>query len=282
MTRSGPRRVAERRVDDPGPPRLQAGWEGDPVVVAVTTAAHDFGGTTDAPVRSVSGAWRELRAWAADRFRGVVGASQVHGARIFAADGLEVPEPAGAAAPWRLRLADYDGFVTAEPGILLTIGIADCVPAVLRGTHGVALLHAGWRGVGAGIVARAVAELGERYGDDPDAIRAWWGPAIGPCHYPVGEEVVEAIGSTAAGRDRRRWSERDEDGRWRVDLRAALTVQAEAAGVPEGSIASSAACTVCDPTFHSYRRAEGGGGRMVAVAGIPIGEGSSERGSSTR
>lgn len=262
-------RLDERIVEEPGPPRLRAAWEDDPVVIAVTTAARDFGATTDTPARSVSGAWRELRAWAAGRFRGVIGASQVHGGRIFAADGVEVPESAAGAAPWGLRLADYDGFTTAEPGILLTIGIADCVPAVLRGPRGVALLHAGWRGAAADIVPGAVAALGERYGDDPAAIRAWWGPSIGPCHYPVGAEVVEAIGATAAGRERPAWAERDEDGRWRVDLRAALSAQARAAGVPEGAIAASTACTACEPTFHSYRRADGGGGRMVAVAGIP-------------
>lgn len=262
-------RAGERVVESGGPPRLEWAWEGDPAIVAVTTAARDFGRRTKTPAHEVDEAWSELRAWADGRFVGIVGAAQTHGSRIFVADGLEVPGRAEEAGPWRLRLAGYDGFATSRAGVLLTVGIADCVPAVLRGPDAIALLHAGWRGVAAGIVPRGIALLAEVHGHDPGALRAWWGPSIGPCHYPVGPEVVEAIAATAAGRRQSAWSSRDDDGRWRVDLRTALTCQAEDAGVPVTSIAASSACTACDPRYHSFRRAGGGGGRMIAVAGIP-------------
>ncbi|MFN2382967.1 MAG: laccase domain-containing protein, partial [Gemmatimonadota bacterium] len=122
-------------------------------------------------------------------------------------------------------------------------------------------------GVAAGILAAGLAALEREYGVAAWTVAAWWGPAIGPCCFAVGEEVVTAIGRTTAG-PCGAWALRDGGG-LRVDLRAALTAQAQAVGVPETGILSSTACTACDATFHSYRRARGGGGRMLAYAGRP-------------
>jgi hypothetical protein len=261
-------RVPERFVEG-DLPRVEAGLA-DGLSAAVTTRPLDFGLHTDTPARKVSAAHRALRAWAAGRFELVVGGSQIHGARLFQADGARVPEPAGRQAPATVRVANYDGFLTARPGVLLTVGIADCVPAFLaapaRGV--VALLHAGWRGAAAGIVPLAVAALG-REGVEPGELCAWWGPAIGPCCYPVGEEVVRALGASGAGEDRGAWLRASDDGPARVDLRAALTVQATAAGIPPEAVSSSPLCTSCDDRLHSYRRERGGGGRMLALAGYP-------------
>jgi len=249
-------------------PRLEADLAPG-LTAAVTARPLDFGRHTDTPGREVSAAHRALGGWAADAgFSLIVGGSQVHGARLFLADGVRVPEPDGRQGPARVRVAGYDGFVTSRRKVLLSVGIADCVPAFLAAPErgAVALLHAGWRGVAAEIVPRAVTALESELGVDPGGIRAWWGPAIGPCCYPVGAEVVEAIAATAAGARRESWS-RGDGGAWRVDLRAALTAQAEAAGIQTAAIASARSCTSCDDRFHSYRRAAGGGGRMLAVAG---------------
>lgn len=254
-------------------PRIEVGWPDGPVA-GIVLKPLNFGRATDAPAKDVEAAWRALRSWGADRFHTVVGASQVHGARVFVADGLAVPGDLEPAAPRLLRVAGYDGFVTAEPGVMATVGIADCVPALVWAPEvpAVALLHAGWRGVAAEVVPRAVGEMTSRYGVPPERLRAWWGPAIGPCHYPVGEEVVDAIRATSAGPGADAWAE-DGGGSPRVDLRAALRRQAIAAGIPAASVAASSACTACDPTrFHSYRHERGGGGRMVAYAGIPLGD----------
>jgi polyphenol oxidase len=235
----------------------------------VTGRELDFGRHTDTPVREVAAAYGALHAWAADRFVLVVGGSQVHGARLFHADDVRVPEPDGRSGPAAVRVAGYDGFLASRPGVLLTVGVADCVPAFLAVTERtvVALLHAGWRGVAAGIVPRAVEAMARDYGVAAEEIRAWWGPAIGPCCYPVGSEVVEALQATSAGTRLEAWLSRDDGGGARVDLRAALTVQAEAIGVRPSAIASSALCTACDRRLHSYRRERGGGGRMLALAG---------------
>jgi len=260
-------KVRERFVDGELP-RLEADVARG-LTVAVTVRPLDFGRHTGTPAHEVSSAHRALRAWAAERGFGlVVGGSQVHGARLFSADSTRVPEPGGREAPATVRVASYDGFLTSRRGVLLSVGIADCVPALLVAPeHGaIALLHAGWRGIAAGIVPRAVDAMKRDLGVEARGLRAWWGPAIGPCCYPVGREVVEAIAATAAGGRPDAWRRRDGD-RWSVDLRAALTAQAEAAGVPLAAIASAPHCTSCDDRLHSYRRERGGGGRMMAVAG---------------
>lgn len=252
-------------------PHLALRWPTGPLVAGVTTRALNFGRHTAAPAHAVAAAHAALRAWSADRFAGLVGGVQVHGARLFRADGVAVPEPDGRSGPFTLRVAATDGFVAATPGLLLTIGVADCVPAFLYAPEAgaVALVHAGWRGVAAEIVPGALAALSESYGVEPGDCAAYWGPAIGPECYPVGEEVVEAIRATSAGPHTDGWVIAGAGGP-RVDLRAALTRQARAAGIDPESITASVRCTACDPgLFHSYRRERGGGGRMVAFAGVP-------------
>jgi hypothetical protein len=267
---SDPGRVSEaagERFHGGSLPRLEATFA-EGLTAAVTGRELDFGRHTETPAREGAGAYGALHAWAADRFDLVVGGSQVHGARLFRADGVRVPEPDGRKGPATVRVAGYDGFLASRPGVLLSVGIADCVPAFLAAPERavVALLHAGWRGVAAGIVPRAVEAMAREYGVAVEEIRAWWGPAIGPCCYPVGSEVVEALAATAAGARPEAWLSADGGG-VRVDLRAALTLQATALGVPSAAIASSPLCTACDERLHSYRRERGGGGRMLAVAG---------------
>lgn len=268
---SSPRLATEapERFLENGLPRVESAFAPG-LAAAVTASALDFGRHTDSRVREVSDAWRTLLEWATPGFDLVVGGSQVHGVRLFDADGVRVPEIGGRRAPATVRVAGYDGFLSSRPGVLLTVGIADCVPAFLaapvRGA--VALLHAGWRGVAGQIVPLAIAALERELGVPPAELRAWWGPAIGACCYPVGPEVVEAVAATAAGDRREAWLEED-GGVTRVDLRAALTLQAEAAGLRPDAVSSSPLCTACDRRLHSYRRARGGGGRMLAIAGYP-------------
>ena len=99
-----------------------------------------------------------LRSWAAERFEGLVGGLQVHGARLYHTGGLVVPGSGGPGGPFLLRVAGYDGFLADRPGLLLTVGVADCVPALLYAPRAgvLALLHAGWRGAAAGIVPASV------------------------------------------------------------------------------------------------------------------------------
>jgi YfiH family protein len=86
-------------------------------------------------------------------------------------------------------LAEADGLVTRTPELALMVFSADCVPILMEGDGVVAAVHAGWRGTVKGIAAKAVREMC----CPPETIRAWIGPAIGPCCYQVGDEVRDAL-----------------------------------------------------------------------------------------
>lgn len=150
---------------------------------------------------------------------------------------------------------EADGMYTEQPGLLLSIATADCVPILLARADGraVAALHAGWRGALAGIVERFVELLRER-GDDPSRWLAALGPSAGPCCYEVGEEVIgqfcERYGmarESAAPRGRN------------LDLARIVEQQVRRAGF--AAVSTCAECTMCHRdhddapfTFHSYRR----------------------------
>lgn len=244
-------------------PQLDVRWPGLPLEGGITLRrAAEIGGGRDPALDAV-------RSWATGRFDGVVGATQIHGTRLFDCGGIRVPEADGRVGPFLVRVAGYDGFLADRPGLLLTVAVADCVPALLYapGAGVLALLHAGWRGIAAGILPAALERLSEA-GVRATDLLAWWGPAIGPCCYPVEEEVVEALGEAAAGPDPDGWIRRGPDGA-RVDLRQVLTRQAEARGVPGSAITASERCTSCAPDLFFSHRREPSGGRMLAFAGLP-------------
>jgi len=182
-------------------------------------------------------------------FTEIVHARQVHETRIVVHDGVGkgVREAEGAA----------DGHATADPGVLLAVTVADCVPVYLLDpdTRVVALLHAGWRGAAAGILPRGIELLGQTWGTDPKNLLVHLGPAIcGEC-YEVGPEVFEALGLEVPPDPAP------------VDMRAALARQARTAGVPTDSITVSDVCTLCGGSNLFSHRA-GRSERQVAVVGI--------------
>ncbi len=146
-----------------------------------------------------------------------------------------------------------DGLWTDEPGVPLLALSADCLPIVLVRTDGaraVAVLHAGWKGLLAGVVAEGVKALGG------GALAAAIGPAIGPCCYEVGEEV--------AGPYRERFGDDVMHGRnldlWTSAERALRTARVE-------RVERFDRCTSCEPeTFFSHRRDRGETGRQGLIA----------------
>ncbi len=150
-----------------------------------------------------------------------------------------------------------DALVTRRPGLALAVVSADCVPVVVGGGGRLAVLHAGWRGIVAGVVARAV----ERLGGEAAALRAWVGPAIGPCCYEVGADVAERV-AAASGEETVRAGER---GRPHLDLPGAVGLQLAARGVHE--VHALAVCTRCRPELlWSYRRDGQAAGRNLTFA----------------
>jgi YfiH family protein len=163
-------------------------------------------------------------------------------------EGVELPEADGQATPLR--------------EVALMVLVADCLPIALAATAGgngggsgaVAMLHAGWRGLAAGIVAegmRAIRALGV---DGP--IEAAIGPGAGGCCYEVGEEVHREF----AG-----YGDHVRNGP-NLDLKAVARHQLERAGV--SAVHDVGLCTICsDPSlFFSHRRDHGVTGRQAGLA----------------
>jgi hypothetical protein len=147
-----------------------------------------------------------------------------------------------------------DGLWTDEPGLPVLAMSADCLPIALARTNGgppaVAVLHAGWKGLLAGIVAAGVEALGS------GSLVAAVGPAIGPCCYEVGEEVAEPY--------RARFGADVVHGR-SLDLWACAERALLAAGVSR--VDRFDRCTACEPeTFFSHRRDHGVTGRQGVIA----------------
>ena len=153
-----------------------------------------------------------------------------------------------------------DAAVTFSAGIVCAVLVADCLPVILASRDGdrVGVVHAGWRGLAAGVVEAAVAALD----CEPSNLVAWLGPAIGPTAFEVGGEVREEFlardpGAAADFRPGR-------EGRWLADLPALARRRLAASGV--GAMYGGNLCTWSDPArFYSYRR-DGATGRMAALA----------------
>jgi YfiH family protein len=151
------------------------------------------------------------------------------------------------------NLGSADGIITSTPMLPIAVATADCVPVVIVGMRSRAIVHAGWRGVAAGIVRRAIRVL-EAGGDHPR--RAVIGPHIGGCCYEVGPDVIDAIGG---------YGVTTRDGSLGADLGAAIQVQLEGIEVEHEEM-----CTMHDTRFHSHRR-NTTKQRQMAVAWIPRG-----------
>lgn len=156
-----------------------------------------------------------------------------------------------------------DALLTNQPGLMVSIRTADCVPILIADPvhRAVAAVHAGWRGTVSGVVARALESMTERYGTQPDDVHLVLGPAIAACCFEVGPDVAVQFQKLFPERT-------DLDGRTHIDLIEANRRIARLAGVPEEAIAQAGMCTSCDrENFFSYRR-EQDSGRMVSAIGI--------------
>jgi polyphenol oxidase len=151
-------------------------------------------------------------------------ARQVHGAEL-----IEVPRGCSGV------LGEADVLATSAPGQTIAILTADCTPVVVWGERGVAIAHAGWRGLVAGAIEVAVAWVGA-------VSAAWVGPCIRGCCYEVGPEVIDGF--------RARGLPTTDDRH--VDPRDASMHALKSCGVE--AVAATDVCTFTDRNFYSYRR----------------------------
>ncbi|MDX2261462.1 MAG: polyphenol oxidase family protein [Gemmatimonadales bacterium] len=248
-------RVDELRLPGTVPLWEVPGWRERFGVVAGVTGrgedpAHpfDLGLWTEQPVGTVMGRWRTFRA-ALPECPSAVMAHQVHGGRVL----WHRDAPGG----WTIH-EGADGHATRTPGLLLLVTVADCVPVYLVApTKGaIAMLHAGWRGTAAGIVANGLALLAREADVSPDEVVLHAGVAIsGPC-YEVGAEVMTGVGRQVDG-----------PGPWHLDLREILLEQAARLGLAEAT-ASGLCSSARRDAFFSHRGSGGRDGRMVAYLGL--------------
>jgi purine-nucleoside/S-methyl-5'-thioadenosine phosphorylase / adenosine deaminase len=173
---------------------------------------------------------------------GVLMNHQVHGDRLVRSESAPQPSPYADAveAP-----EQADAQATAAAELTPLVQVADCLPVALAGPDGVVMAHGGWRGLAAGILEKAAAEVG--------ATAAAIGPGIGQCCYEVGEEVLQAFAAYADAADGRM-----------LDLTAVARQQLAGAGVE--SVEPAGLCTSCNPDlFFSHRRDNGLTGRQAGL-----------------
>jgi len=251
-----PRTVAEERTDGGVPLWVHPEWRAAfPWLVQGTTGRgseaepFDLGLSGAQPVGVVLDRWRALLA--AAEMETVAHARQVHGADLFTH--LE------RGAPGVMVMDGFDGHLSDRAGLMLTVGVADCVPVsvVDPELRTAALLHSGWRGTAAGITERGIRLLLARGGGSAGRLRLHCGPAIcGEC-YEVGPEVHAAIHP-----DREPPASPAP-----IDVRAAIAARAVALGLDPAHVTVSAHCTRCGPPdFFSHRG--GSKARQMGVLGI--------------
>ena len=218
----------------------------------------NLGLSTDDDPDCVRGNRRTLAAALGIDADALVVPGQVHGTTVAVVGPAE--RGRGAREPADV-VRDTDGLLTTAAGLPLVVSVADCVPVVLaagRPARAVAAVHAGWRGMVAGIVGQAARALGA-YGAARAAVI---GPSIGPCCFAVSADVGEAF--------EERWPGTWRDGR--VDLWEAARRQLTEAGVPAEAVVTSGLCTYHDARFFSHRREHGVTGRQAAVVWITGGK----------
>lgn len=160
---------------------------------------------------------------------------------------------------------ESDGAFTAQPGVVCAVLTADCLPVLLCNRQGtkIAALHAGWRGLAAGVIESGVQAVNE----PGNELLAWLGPAIGPAKFEVGAEVRAAFvqhdpQAASAFRITR-------DGKYLADIYALARLRLQKIGVV--SVYGGGFCTVTDSgRFFSYRR-DGVTGRMATLIWIDNG-----------
>ncbi|MFP4343994.1 MAG: peptidoglycan editing factor PgeF [Anaerolineales bacterium] len=180
----------------------------------------------------------------------VVSPWQVHGrhvVRVGRADGGQV-------------IPETDALISAEPGVVLLLRFADCVPVLFfdPDARAVGLAHAGWRGAAAGVVPATVEALEEAFGSRRETLWAGVGPGIAPEDYEVGEEVVAAIARTLPPGTS---IARQQGGRRHLDLPGAVAAQLREAGVGRVEVSRLHTSRNLDE-WYSHRREEGRTGRF--------------------
>ncbi|MES9823110.1 MAG: peptidoglycan editing factor PgeF [Candidatus Thiodiazotropha endolucinida] len=172
--------------------------------------------------------------------------SQVHGCSVVSPD---------SANPG----CQADAVYTDQPGVVCAVLTADCLPLLIADRQGneVCAVHAGWRGLAAGVIENAL----QRFQSPMEELVVWLGPAIGPAAFEVGDEVRDRF--LAYRQASAQSFTNNRPGHWLADIYALARLCLTDAGVE--FITGGEYCTLTqDRLFFSYRR-DGATGRMAAI-----------------
>jgi len=226
-----------------------------PLLRSVSGFYHAFLGVDPLPGREDAGRLRSVFAIPPSR---VGTLRQEHSATV-----LEWTE--GDAFPEMEGKRKGDALFTAMRGTGVGIRTADCVPILIAvpEAQACAAVHAGWRGLAAGIIGETVRRLRARFGIAASGgLVAAAGPSARGCCYEIGEEVADVLWrSPGGGRFLHRGN---AAGKWTADLPSIALADLAAAGVPGENLDAAGPCTVCSRSFHSWRREKSLTGRQLS------------------
>lgn len=228
------------------------------------------GSVGDDPVRVVENRRRAFSA-AGRSMESTFDVWQVHSAEVVCAAAPRSPDQAPQKA---------DAILTDQEGVTLLMRFADCVPILLYDPRRkvIGLVHAGWQGTVKKVIKAAVETMHSRYQTQPQDVLAAIGPSVGPCHYEVGEEVVQQV-RQAFGNDAHALlktspslitGSRVKSESLAFDLWTTNRLLLEQAGVRQVQVAGL--CTACHTEdWFSHRAEKGKTGRFGVLFGLKNG-----------
>lgn len=172
--------------------------------------------------------------------RNVISLKQIHGNKVKIASAKDKG----------LQIDGYDGMITMEPDLVLSITAADCLPIfaydLVNETVGIA--HAGWRGVLSNISEQLIKNLSENTKTDPNNIKIFIGPHMQKCHFEVKDDIIDQFSHYPDMIHK-------EGAAYQIDLSKIVISQLLSLGVNESNVEVSKECTFCNENmFASYRR----------------------------
>ena len=159
--------------------------------------------------------------------------------------------------------------ITDQPGILLIIKTADCLPVFLVDVEGktVAAVHCGWMGTKKRVLQKTVRTMKSSFGSEPESMLVAMGPCIASSCYDVGEDVLSEFVQTGLSRDVFQGHPKQKN-KYLLDLNKANRIQLTELGVREENIVSVDLCTHCDDNLLSYRRDRKTARRLMNFIGL--------------
>jgi len=165
------------------------------------------------------------------------------------------------------KFIDYtDGLLTNNPGLILSVTSADCLPIFLFDPvrKVVGILHCGWRGIANGIIKKAINKMRDSFNSLSEDILIGIGPGIQKCHFEVGDIFLKKFNDSKG-------FARVDGNRKYFDLKSFMKNELILNGIHGDNIGIDSRCSFCDKNLWSYRRdRKEFGGVQVAIAGIKL------------